>query len=190
MGCAGNGKYILSPFVKKSYPELLNEFKSCNGKGIIDSDGVMHAKLYFSFKSQRDSTFFQFTDLIGRKTLLMWVSPNSITARDLINNRFYNHSQIIDFLPFLKILDSNDITKIIWGVEPDFKNKIKMINIEKKNDILLKFEHKTLQNEKYGLTTLNYKDRHLGQNLRIDIKNRQRNAEYINMKKIWKMLEY
>ena len=82
---------------KKSYPELLNEYKSCMGKGVIDSKGNINGKLYFSFKSQRDSTFIQFSDILGRKTILMWVSSNKITVRDLINNTYYKNSQIIDF---------------------------------------------------------------------------------------------
>ena len=49
----------------------------------------MHGKLYFSFKSQRDSTFIDFSDFLGRKTILMWVDPKKITVRDLINNKYY-----------------------------------------------------------------------------------------------------
>ena len=38
------------------------------GKGVIDSKGNINGKLYFSFKSQRDGTFIQFSDILGRKT--------------------------------------------------------------------------------------------------------------------------
>ena len=81
----------------------------------------MKGKLYFSFKSQRDSTFIEFSDLLGRKTLLMWVSPKKITVRDLINNTYYSYNQVVKFFPFLNVLDTQNITEVVWGSVPDYK---------------------------------------------------------------------
>ena len=85
----------------------------------------MKGKLYFSFKSQRDSTFIEFSDLLGRKTLLMWVSPKKITVRDLINNTYYSYNQVVKFFPFLNVLDSQNITEVVWGSVPDYKKSLK-----------------------------------------------------------------
>ena len=63
---------------KISYPDLIDNYNSCEGKGFIVSKGEMHGKLYFSFKSQRDSTFIDFSDFLGRKTILMWVTPEKL----------------------------------------------------------------------------------------------------------------
>ena len=87
IGCAGPGRQMLVFMPQKSYSEYLQEFSSCTGKGMIDSNGPLKGKLSFVFKSQRDSTFFQFGDALGRKALLMWITPNSVTARNLIENR-------------------------------------------------------------------------------------------------------
>ena len=35
----------------------------------------------------RNSTFLEFSDPIGRKALLVWITNNSITARNLIDNK-------------------------------------------------------------------------------------------------------
>ena len=66
------------PFIslsKISYQDLVDNYSSCEGKGFIVSKGEMHGKLYFSFKSQRDSTFIDFSDFWEGKAILMWVNP-------------------------------------------------------------------------------------------------------------------
>ena len=189
-GCTIKPDLFLASLSKKSYPELLNEYKSCMGKGVIDSKGNINGKLYFSFKSQRDSTFIQFSDILGRKTILMWVSSNKITVRDLINNTYYKNSQIIDFFPFLKILNNKNINEIVWGVIPDYKPNLKKINKEMKSHIELKFERSRFINGQYDLSNLYYNDNNSGYALKINFKNRQRDNDYINIKKMWKMLDY
>ena len=88
IGCASRIDNLVLMHSKKSYSELLNQYKSSKGKGLLQSRGTFNGKLSFSYKSQGDSTFFQFSDMVGRKTLLMWISPNTITIRDLINNKY------------------------------------------------------------------------------------------------------
>ena len=160
------------------------------GKGIIDSKGEMRGKLYFSFKSQRDSTFIEFSDILGRKTLLMWVSPKKITVRDLINNKYYSYNQVVKFFPFLKVLDTQNITEVVWGAEPDYKKYLKKYKKEMNRNIELKFSRKHLTNEKYALSTLHYKDQSSGYAFKVNFKSRQRYDDYINIKKLWKMLEF
>ena len=189
-GCTIKPDLFFASLSKKSYPELLNEYKSCLGKGVIDSKGNINGKLYFSFKSQRDSTFIQFSDILGRKTILMWVSSNKITVRDLINNTYYKNSQIIDFFPFLKILNNKNINEIVWGVIPDYKPNLRKINKEMKSHIELKFERSRFINGQYDLSNLYYNDKNSGHALKINFKNRQRDNDYINIKKMWKMLDY
>ena len=190
IGCASSVDNLVLMHSKKSYPELLNQYKSSKGKGLIDSRGTFNGKLSFSYKSQGDSTFFQFSDMVGRKTLLMWISPNTITIRDLINNKYYENNQVVNIFPYLEILGTKDITKFVWGVEPDLKQKLKNINKNLNNDMILKFSYTKLNNEKNALTSLDFSDRNSGNKLKIDIKKRERGTEHINMKKLWKMLEF
>ena len=190
IGCASRIDNLVLMHSKKSYSELLNQYKSSKGKGLLQSRGAFNGKLSFSYKSQGDSTFFQFSDMVGRKTLLMWISPNTITIRDLINNKYYENNQVLDIFPYLEILGIEDITKFVWGVEPDLKQKIKNINKNLNNDIKLKFLYAKLNNEKNALTSLDFSDRNSGNKLKIDIKKRDRGTDHINMKKLWKMLEF
>ena len=190
ISCAIKPDFTLPSLSKKSYFELLNNYNSCMGKGIIDSKGEMRGKLYFSFKSQRDSTFIEFSDILGRKTLLMWVSPKKITVRDLINNKYYSYNQVVKFFPFLKVLDTQNITEVVWGAEPDYKKSLKKYKKEMNRNIELKFSRKHLTNEKYALSTLHYKDQKSGDAFKVDFKSRQRHNDYINIKKLWKMLEF
>ncbi len=190
IGCATRIDNLVLMHSKKSYSGLLNQYKSSKGKGLIHSRGTVNGKLSFSYKSQGDSTFFQFSDMVGRKTLLMWISPNTITIRDLINNKYYENNQVVNIFPYLEILGTKDITKFVWGVEPDLKQKLKNINKNLNNDMILKFSYTKLNNEKNALTSLDFSDRNSGNKLKIDIKKRERGTEHINMKKLWKMLEF
>tara|TARA_S200000501_G_scaffold142838_1_gene134857 strand:- start:135 stop:620 length:486 start_codon:yes stop_codon:yes gene_type:complete len=160
------------------------------GKGIIDSKGEIKGKLYFSFKSQRDSTFIEFSDILGRKTLLMWVSPEKITVRDLINNKYYSYNEVVKFFPFLKVLNTQNITEVVWGAEPDYKKSLKKYKKEMNRNLELKFRRKHLTNEKHALSVLQYKDQKSGDAFKVDFKSRQRHYDYINIKKLWKMLEF
>ena len=190
IGCASRIDNLVLMHAKKSYSELLNQYKSSKGKGFIHSRGTFNGKLSFSYKSQGDSTFFQFSDMVGRKTLLMWISPNTITIRDLINNKYYENNQVVNIFPYLEILGTKDITKFVWGVEPDLKQKLKNINKNLNNDMILEFSYTKLNNEKNALTSLDFSDRNSGNKLKIDIKKRERGTDHINMKKLWKMLEF
>tara|TARA_X000001036_G_C20513907_1_gene739293 strand:- start:187 stop:795 length:609 start_codon:yes stop_codon:yes gene_type:complete len=189
-GCADKIDKLVIMNSKKTYSELLDQYNSSIGSGYIDTEGVFNGKLSFSFKSQRDSTFFQFSDVLGRKTLLMWISPKSIIIRDLFNNKYYENDHIINLFPFLEILDTRDITEFIWGVEPDVKQKIKNINKNLDDDISLNFSYKKLNDGTYSLSSFEYVDNNLKDILNVEIKKRHRDTNYNNIRKFWKMLEY
>ena len=190
IGCAGPGRPMLVFMPQKSYSEYLQEFNSCTGKGMIDSNGPLKGKLLFNFKSQRDSTFFQFSDALGRKALLMWITPNSVIARNLIENKQYDYDDVMEFFPFLKILEPNDITQFVWGVEPNYKEKFKIVDPSITKNIELNFRGDQLDNEKRTLVEAKFRDKKTKQVIDINIKNRNRNSEYLNLKKVWKLLQY
>ena len=59
-----------------------------------------------------------------------------------------------------------------------------------KSHIELKFERSRFINGQYDLSNLYYNDNNSGYALKINFKNRQRDNDYINIKKMWKMLDY
>ena len=83
LGCTSTVSNVFNLIPSNSYEEYLVAYNSCTGKGVINSDGSLKGKLPFSFRSQRDSTFLEFSDIIGRKALFVWITNNSITARNL-----------------------------------------------------------------------------------------------------------
>ena len=76
---------------------------SCSGRGVISSTGNFSGKLSFSFLVQNDSSFCQFQDFLGRKVLLLWLTPNSVEAWNLIENKKYSHANISEIIPVLSI---------------------------------------------------------------------------------------
>tara|TARA_B100000242_G_scaffold167300_1_gene119505 strand:+ start:246 stop:755 length:510 start_codon:yes stop_codon:yes gene_type:complete len=169
---------------------LINNYNSCEGKGFIVSKGEIHGKLYFSFKSQRDSTFIDFSDFLGRKTILMWVSPGKITVRDLINNKYYSYDQVINYFPFLRVLDTQNISEVVWGSKPVYKKNIKKYKKKMSLEMDYKFKQKQLSGNRLALSSLYYNDRKSGDSFQVEFKSRQWSKNHINMKKFWKMLEF
>ena len=190
LGCTGTVNNIFNLTPSKSYAEYLVAYNSCTGKGVINSEGSLKGKLPFSFRSQRDSTFLEFSDIIGRKALFVWITNNSITARNLIDNKQYKYDEVTELLPILKVLEPKDITKIIWGVQPDYKERFKNISPSVKNSISLDFERENINNERQALVGVSFNDKNSKNSIDIDIYTRKRNAKFINMKKVWRLLKY
>ena len=190
LGCTSTVSNVFNLIPSNSYEEYLVAYNSCTGKGVINSDGSLKGKLPFSFRSQRDSTFLEFSDIIGRKALFVWITNNSITARNLIDNKQYNYDEVTELLPILKVLEPKDLTKIIWGVQPEYKERFKNISQSVKNSISLDFERKNTDNERQALVSVSFHDKNFNNSIDIDINTRKRNERFINMKKVWRLLKY
>lgn len=190
LGCTSTVSNVFNLIPSNSYEEYLVAYNSCTGKGVINSDGSLKGKLPFSFRSQRDSTFLEFSDIIGRKALFVWITNNSITARNLIDNKQYNYDEVTELLPILKVLEPKDITKIIWGVQPEYKERFKNISQSVKNSISLDFERQNTDNERQALVSVSFHDKNFKNSIDIDINTRKRNERFINMKKVWRLLKY
>ena len=89
----------------------------------------------------------------------------------------------------MKVLEPKDITKIIWGVQPDYKERFKNISQSVKNSISLDFERRIL-NDRQALVGVSFHDKNSKNSIDIDINTRKRNAKFINMKKVWRLLKY
>ena len=85
-GCAGSSTQFSPPKTQRNYHNFLSEYISCTGNGKINSRGPIKGALTFTFMSQHDSSFFQFKDPLGRKALLMWLTPQNVAAWNLIEN--------------------------------------------------------------------------------------------------------
>ena len=190
LGCTSTVSNVFLLIPSKSYEEYLLTYNSCTGKGVINSDGSLKGKLPFNFRSQRDSTFLEFSDIIGRKALFVWITNNSITARNLIDNKQYNFDEVTELLPILKVLEPKDITKIIWGVKPEYYERFKNISPSVKNSISLDFERENTNYERQALVGVSFYDKNLKNSIDIDINTRKRNTNFINMKKVWRLLKY
>tara|TARA_B100001250_G_scaffold411720_2_gene441029 strand:- start:856 stop:1464 length:609 start_codon:yes stop_codon:yes gene_type:complete len=188
-GCAGSSTQLAPPKTQRNYHNLLAEYISCTGKGKIDSQGPLKGALTFTFISQNDSSFLQFKDLLGRKALLMWLTPQNVAARNLIDHKQYNYGQILDYFPFLQIVEPEHITKILWGVQPDYKNEFNNTERSDEKNIHLKFEKNDLNNESNALVGATFSDENTSQSVKICITGRTRTQTHQNLKKVWRLLQ-
>lgn len=102
----------------QTYEEVRVTAEFCRGKGQIISSGTLSGRLNFSFTTSRDSSFIQFTDLIGRKTLFLVLADSTIEAWDMRHNRRYDKTSIFLTLPFLEMTSPLDLRSILWGEIP------------------------------------------------------------------------
>ncbi len=190
INCAGPGNNIILRNPQKSYVELNDLYKACKGKGKIDSFGEIKGKLSFSFMSQRDSTFIVFNDIIGRKALLLWVTSNIIIARDLIKNKQYDYDQIKYMFPIMHTIEPNDLTRLVWGIQPESRGNQKRSESRKKNKSKINYVRDKLAGEKRSLVGAKFYNKESNQGVNIEITSRDMQSEPINMKKVWKLLKY
>ena len=120
----------------------------------------------------------------------MWVTPYNITVRDLINNQYYSQSQVVNYFPFLKVLDYQNISEVVWGSRPIYKKNIKKYKKENSLEMDYNFKQKHLPGNRLILSSLNYNDRKSGDTFEVEFKSRQWSKNHIDMKKLWKMLEF
>jgi len=170
--------------VQVTYQEKISAFKSCTGKGRLTSSGLISGKLSFDFMSQNDSSFFKFNDPLGRKILLLWITPNQVSAWNLIDNKQYTYEEVVDFFPLLNVIEPIEITHFLWGVQPN----IEKINSEIHPQLSIKFEWKELNENQSELTSVHFIDPSLSQSVKINIKERTPNQSLLDFSKVWRLI--
>ena len=186
VGCSTKLKNLQIDYDKISYEDLSIKYISCSGRGIISSVGNYKGKLSFSFLSQNDSSFFQFQDFLGRKVLLMWLTPNSANAWNILENKRYNYDHIKDYFPLLSVVDPISITKFLWGHESIYEDDDFKVMGGEVNELSITFE-KSNENENL-IDKAIFKDITNRKEVAIILKSRVHSDEYIDLEKIWKMV--
>ena len=185
-GCSTRLKDIQTSQNTISYEELSTKYVSCSGRGIISSIGDYKGKLSFSFLSQNDSSFLQFQDFLGRKVLLMWLTPKAANAWNIIENKRYNYDQIKFYFPLLSVLEPISITKFLWGYESAYVDDDFTVMNGETNELSITFE-KSNVNENL-IDKAIFRDITNRKEVSIILKSRVHSDEYIDLKKIWEMV--
>ena len=185
VNCSATRKKI-SDSIIISYDELSNNYISCSGYGDISSIGKYKGKLSFNFMSQNDSSFLQFQDFLGRKVLLMWLTPDSANAWNILENKRYNLKLMKGLFPLLSVVEPMSITKFLWGEESIYNSDdFKIIGLESDN-LSITFE-KSSQDESL-INKAVFKDVTNRQEIEILLKSRVHSNEFIDFEKIWKLI--
>tara|TARA_X000001036_G_scaffold21592_1_gene18110 strand:- start:8391 stop:8996 length:606 start_codon:yes stop_codon:yes gene_type:complete len=186
VNCSATSKKLKSNMSIKSYNELSSYYVSCTGYGNISSIGSYKGQLSFSFISQNDSSFFQFQDFLGRKILLMWLTPNSANAWNILENKRYDLSQIKNLFPLLSVVEPMSITKFLWGEESIYNSDdFKVLGL--RSDNLSVIFEKSSQEESL-INKAIFKDATNNQKIEILLKSRVPSIEFIDFDKIWKLM--
>ena len=184
--CSGLKQSIIVPTSNNEQGLIKEELVFASGRGKISSSGLIDGSLSFFFKSKKDSAFIQVADPLGRKVLLIWATSTDLTARNLFQNKQYNSSEIEELLPIMKVIQSNELIKFLWGEKVQYTKRDKSIPSEVRKNIDLKF--KSEKGLPYSI--MNFYDSLNDQKIKIQIKSRNINKEKIFLKKYWKLLKY
>ena len=158
------------------------EINSCSGRGAVSSLGNFRGKLSFNFITQNDSSFCQFQDIIGRKVLLLWLTPTSVEAWNLIENKKYDNYQLNEILPILSVISPFQLTKFLWGKEI----KLEGLNYANQENISITLESDGLNN--LGINKAKFLDSLKQYELSVEIKSRVFSKEYLNLKRYWELI--
>tara|TARA_Y100001970_G_C14055942_1_gene761560 strand:- start:187 stop:783 length:597 start_codon:yes stop_codon:yes gene_type:complete len=166
----------------QSYLNLKQTYSSCSGQGEIQIEGLSPWKFNFRYISQRDSSFIQFIDILGRKTMLMWLTADSLLAWNVLENKKYNHYQVIQAFPYFNNFSPNDITKILWGIKADTPNDLI-------NTISYSFNSKSLNGNNSFVTSAILNNGEYDQYLIINIHNREHNSRLVDLDTHWRLIQ-
>ena len=186
IGCSTKLKDLQISNDTISHEELSAKYISCSGRGIMSSIGAYKGKLSFSFLSQNDSSFFQFQDFLGRKVLLMWLTPNSANAWNILENKRYNYDNIKDYFPLLSVIDPISITRFLWGHESIYEDDDFTVMGGEVNELSITFEKSNENGDLIDKAI--FKDITNRKEVTIILKSRVHSDEYIDLEKIWKMV--
>ena len=160
----------------------ITQFVSCSGRGTISSIGNFSGQLSFDFLAQNDSSFFQFSDFLGRKVLLLALTSDSANAWNLIEIKKYNHSQINDLLPVLSFIQPIDLTHFLWGKNISF-DYIDSLGFDNAKIILEKSNP-----DDSSLDKAIFSDGTNRSELSIIIKSRIPSIDFIDLRKYWNII--
>lgn len=183
-GCSSTRNNNLESDLVKDYKLNIDQNYSCSGKGKIMSND--YNTLSFKYKSKKDSSFIQFLDPLGRKALLMWITKNSIIARNLIENKQYNDLELKKFIPMMNLIEPNDLIRFTWGEKPKYNKRNKLIPLNIRKNSKMSFEKGT----KSDYNIANYENKVLDQIVKIQIKTRNFSTDKVILNKFWKLLKY
>ena len=69
--------------------QWIEKYNVCRGKGKLVSTGPVSGRLSFSYTCAGEDVFIHFKDMLGRKTMMMVVRPNSVEAWDPLKAFIY-----------------------------------------------------------------------------------------------------
>jgi len=114
--CASTDQSISSTIEMGQWVE---KYTVCRGQGTLVSSGPVKGRLSFSYTCSGENIFIHFKDVLGRKTMMMIVRPNSVEAWDIIQNIRFSTESIYLRFPFFEVLKPRDLISIFWGIEPN-----------------------------------------------------------------------
>lgn len=119
--------------------EWRGKYSVCRGKGTLVSAGPVRGRLTFSYTCSGEDVFIHFKDVLGRKTMMMIVRPNSVEAWDIMQNIRFSTESIYLRFPFFEVLKPMDLVSIFWGIVPDNLVKVDTNNPMTESAIDIRF---------------------------------------------------
>ena len=142
------------------------------------SKGNFNGRVRFTFTSSKKSTYIEFRDLIGRKTLFLILSENIINAWDIRNNRRYDQESLIIAFPFFELIKPNDLINFLWGEMPKtFTDSDKNLNNNIINNGQIQFSSHQTENG-ILINSVSFNVEQNKETIDLFVENREFDAQY------------
>ncbi len=100
------------------FSEFIRQYKSCNGSGWVSWAGEQNGRMGFNFTCSRDSVWYQFKDILGRRVLYLESDGGSFLAWDQLNQVVYSDSSLPVSELLVRALDTLPLLSLSWGITP------------------------------------------------------------------------
>ena len=110
--CALKPDLPLISLSRISYPDLIDNYNSCEER--IYSFKRRNAWQIILFIQVSEIALLLTFLIFGKENNTYVFTPEKITVRDLINNTYYSQNQVVNYFPFLKVLDNQNISEVVW----------------------------------------------------------------------------
>ena len=118
----------------------------------------------------------------------MWITPETVNAWNILENRYYEYDAIRIFFPFLQVVKPNDITKFLWGIEPKYSEQDFTVIKENSGTLSISFENQPREETLKGLTKAVFKDSANNQKVTIWLSSRTHNETPFDLTKAWDLM--
>ena len=119
---------------------------------------------------------------------MVLIDQEYVSAWNVLENKRYSKSQILNLYPPLHLVELIEITKFLWGFKPDLFSEVQNNSIEYLPKVIIHYEKDSLDQIRPFSVEAKFENETITQSIKIKIKNRVFNPSKIDVNKVWSIV--